>query len=68
MKIELNKQLDKEVYMAFCDAVVGGADFGKKNAMLKNFIKTNLCRLDKPAHSILKCNTWESDFVRCIKF
>ena len=30
MKIELNKQLDKEVYTAFCDAVVGGADFGKK--------------------------------------
>ena len=30
MKIELNRQLDKEVYMAFCDAVVGGADFGKK--------------------------------------
>lgn len=30
MKIELNKQLDKEVYLAFCDAVVGGADFGKK--------------------------------------
>lgn len=30
MKIELNKQLDKEVYLAFCDAVAGGADFGKK--------------------------------------
>lgn len=30
MKIELNKQLDKEVYMAFFDAVIGGADFGKK--------------------------------------
>lgn len=30
MKIELNKQLDKEVYMSFCDAVIGGADFGKK--------------------------------------
>ena len=30
MKIELNKQLDKEVYLAFRDAVVGGADFGKK--------------------------------------
>lgn len=30
MKIELNKQLDKEVYLAFYDAVVGGADFGKK--------------------------------------
>lgn len=30
MKIELNKQLDREVYIAFCDAVVGGADFGKK--------------------------------------
>jgi len=30
MKIELNKQLDKEVYIAFCNAVVGGADFGKK--------------------------------------
>lgn len=30
MKIELNKKLDKEVYTAFCDAVVGGADFGKK--------------------------------------
>lgn len=30
MKIKLNKQLDKEVYLAFCDAVVGGADFGKK--------------------------------------
>lgn len=30
MKIELNKQLDKEVYLAFHDAVVGGADFGKK--------------------------------------
>lgn len=30
MKIELNKQLDKEVYIAFRDAVVDGADFGKK--------------------------------------
>lgn len=30
MKIELNKQLDKEVYAAFCDAVIGGADFSKK--------------------------------------
>ena len=30
MKIELNKQLDKEVYMSFCDAIVGGANFGKK--------------------------------------
>ncbi|MDE2218489.1 MAG: hypothetical protein KGJ58_03505 [Patescibacteria group bacterium] len=30
MKIELNKQLDKEVYMAFFDAIIGGADFGKK--------------------------------------
>lgn len=30
MKIELNKKLDKEVYLAFHDAVVGGADFGKK--------------------------------------
>lgn len=30
MKIELNTQLEKEVYLAFHDAVVGGADFGKK--------------------------------------
>lgn len=30
MKIELNKQLDKEVYLAFCDAAIGGTDFGKK--------------------------------------
>lgn len=30
MKITLNIQLDKEVYLAFHDAVVGGADFGKK--------------------------------------
>lgn len=30
MKIELNKELDKEVYVSFCDAVIGGADFGKK--------------------------------------
>lgn len=30
MKIKLNKKLDKEVYLAFYDAVVGGADFGKK--------------------------------------
>jgi len=30
MKIELNKQLDKEVYLAFCDSIVGGVDFGKK--------------------------------------
>lgn len=30
MKIELNKQLDKEVYTAFCEAVIGGVDFGKK--------------------------------------
>ncbi|MCR4322912.1 MAG: hypothetical protein NUV61_02395 [Candidatus Azambacteria bacterium] len=30
MNIELNKQLDKEVYLAFHDAVVGEADFGKK--------------------------------------
>lgn len=30
MKIELNKQLDKEVYLDFRDAVIGGANFGKK--------------------------------------
>lgn len=30
MKRELNKQLDKEVYTAFYEAVVGGVDFGKK--------------------------------------
>ena len=30
MKIELNKQLDKEVYLVFYDAIVGGADFGQK--------------------------------------
>ncbi len=30
MNTLLNKQLDKEVYLAFCDAIVGGADFGKK--------------------------------------
>ena len=30
MIIELNKQLDKEVYLDFCDANVGGVDFGKK--------------------------------------
>lgn len=30
MKIELNKQLDKEVYMAFRESVFGGVDFGKK--------------------------------------
>lgn len=30
MKIELNKQLDKEVYTAFCEAVVGGVNFGNK--------------------------------------
>jgi len=31
MKIELNKQLDKEVYLAFHEAVVGGVDFVKKS-------------------------------------
>lgn len=30
MKIELNKQLDKEVYVAFREGSVGGVDFGKK--------------------------------------
>ena len=30
MKILLNKQLDKEVYLAFHEASVGGVDFGKK--------------------------------------
>ncbi len=30
MKIELNKQLDKEVYLSFRESVFGGADFGKK--------------------------------------
>jgi len=30
MKIELNKDLDKEVYLTFWNAVFGGADFGKK--------------------------------------
>lgn len=30
MKIKLNKKLDKEVYLAFYNTVVGGADFGKK--------------------------------------
>lgn len=45
MNIGLNKQLDKEVYLAFHDAVVGGADFGKKikknhpNIALDNYNK-----------------------------
>lgn len=30
MKIEINKELDKEVYLDFHNAVIGGADFGKK--------------------------------------
>ncbi|MCC7004869.1 hypothetical protein IT397_03060 [Candidatus Nomurabacteria bacterium] len=30
LKIELNKELDKEVYLAFNDGIVGGVDFGKK--------------------------------------
>lgn len=30
MKIELNKQLDKEVYLAFHEASVGGVNFSKK--------------------------------------
>lgn len=30
MKIKLNKKLDNEVYLSFHDAVVGGANFGKK--------------------------------------
>lgn len=30
MKLELNKQLDNEVYLDFYDAIVGGVDFGKK--------------------------------------
>ncbi len=29
MLIKINKQLDKEVYLAFYDGVVGGTDFGK---------------------------------------
>lgn len=43
MHISLNKQLDKEVFLAFRDAVVGGADFGKKitrdhpNISLQNY-------------------------------
>jgi len=45
MKIKLNKQLDSEVYLAFCDTIVGGADFGKKirddhpNITKENYIK-----------------------------
>lgn len=39
MKIELNKQLDKEVYTAFSDAVVGGgADFGKKRKLYRKYL------------------------------
>lgn len=30
MKVLLNKKLDKEIYLAFYDAIIGGADFGKK--------------------------------------
>lgn len=30
MKIELNKKLDKETYLDFCDVTIGGADFGAK--------------------------------------
>lgn len=30
MKIELNKQLDKEIYLRFREARVGGVDFGRK--------------------------------------
>jgi len=45
MKIKLNKKLDKEVYLDFCDTVIGGADFGKKikvdhpNITEENYIK-----------------------------
>lgn len=33
MEIKLNKELDKEVYLNFREAVVGGVDFGKKIKM-----------------------------------
>jgi len=45
MKTGLNKQLDKEVYLAFSNAIVGGVDFGKKilddhpNITEKNYSK-----------------------------
>ena len=45
MKIELNKQLDKEVYLDFCDTVVAGVDFGANirrnhpNITKENYVK-----------------------------
>ena len=30
LKKELNKKLDKEIYLAFRESVFGGVDFGKK--------------------------------------
>ena len=54
MKIELNKKLDKEVYLDFCNTTIGGVDFGKKilnnhpeinkqnyNEYIDNFYLTN---------------------------
>lgn len=68
MKIELNKKLDKEVYLAFCDAVVGGADFGKKicddhhgitkenhNKYIDDFYAKHGAELENILHDTEKC-------------
>jgi hypothetical protein len=60
MKIELNKQLDKEVYLAFHNASVGGVNFGEKiknnhpeitpqnyNEYIDNFYTTHKGELEK---------------------
>ncbi len=68
MKIKLNKKLDKEIYLAFYDAVVGGADFGKKirddhpNLTEENYIEhidnfyiTNKNKLENVLHDTEQC-------------
>lgn len=70
MKIELNKKLDKEVYLAFNDAKVGGTDFGK-------IIKRDHPNIDKDNYQDYidsfytenndKLNTIISETEKCVK-
>lgn len=68
MKIEINKKLDKEVYISFRDTVVGGADFGKKIKddhpnitkenyveYIDNFYKTNNEKLNEVLKDTKSC-------------
>lgn len=70
MKIELNKQLDRQVYLDFHEASVGGVDFGKK--ILRNHPNINVGNYNKYIDDCYEINKKEltavlKDTTQCLK-